>query len=194
MSLHLRMKALRTSISSGVVADHVVVIGGDLIMQALGGMREKSFCAYEPCSVGPVRPDRRTGLVEPRRAVGNEELGPLQPALDEIVEDGAPSFGALPPMLLIASSTFWPSARTPRTTSNEIEVALRSSRTRAKVLSRSRRTIGALASERGSGHASRSSLCATSGSPSSLIVSSSLAAIRRSFGPTSWHERNLPRL
>jgi hypothetical protein len=35
-----------------------------------------------------------------------------------------------PPMLLIASSTFWPSARTPRTTRSEIEVALRSSRTR----------------------------------------------------------------
>src|SRR5947207_14533457 len=28
-----------------------------------------------------------------------------------------------PPMLLIASSTFWPSSRTPRTTSSEMEVA-----------------------------------------------------------------------
>src|SRR5437762_10015587 len=35
-----------------------------------------------------------------------------------------------PPMLLIASNTFWPSAHTPRTTSSEMEVALRSSRTR----------------------------------------------------------------
>ena len=33
-----------------------------------------------------------------------------------------------PPMLLIASSIFWPSARTPSATSNEIEVALLSSR------------------------------------------------------------------
>jgi hypothetical protein len=53
-----------------------------------------------------------------------------------------------PPMLLIASSTFWPSARTPRTTSSEIEVALRSSRTRTTVPSRIRRTIGSPASER----------------------------------------------
>jgi hypothetical protein len=51
-------------------------------------------------------------------------------------------------MLLIASNTFWPSARTPRTTSSEIEVALRSSRTRTTVPSRIRRTIGSSASER----------------------------------------------
>ena len=53
-----------------------------------------------------------------------------------------------PPMLLIASSTFWPSARTPMTTSSEIEVALRSSRTRTTVPSRISRTIGSSASER----------------------------------------------
>src|SRR6202158_3635586 len=35
-----------------------------------------------------------------------------------------------PPMLLIASKTFWPSARTPRTTRSETEVALRASRQR----------------------------------------------------------------
>ena len=38
------------------------------------------------------------------------------------------------PMFLIASNTFWPSARTPMTTSSEI--ALRSSRTRTTVPSR----------------------------------------------------------
>ena len=53
-----------------------------------------------------------------------------------------------PPMFLIASSTFWPSSRTPSTTSSEIEVALRSSRTRTTVPSRIRRTIGSSASER----------------------------------------------
>jgi hypothetical protein len=53
-----------------------------------------------------------------------------------------------PPMLLMASSTFWPSARTPMTTSSEIAVALRSSRTRTTVPSRINRTIGSSASER----------------------------------------------
>src|SRR5205814_210698 len=60
-----------------------------------------------------------------------------------------------PPMLLIASSTFWPSSRTPRTTSSEMEVALRSSRTRTTVPSRISRTIGSSASERAF-HASQS--------------------------------------
>src|SRR5271166_3848605 len=41
-----------------------------------------------------------------------------------------------PPMDLIASSTFWPSARTPSATSSETAVAFRSSRTRATVPSR----------------------------------------------------------
>jgi hypothetical protein len=67
-----------------------------------------------------------------------------------------------PPMLLIASSTFWPSARTPRTTSSEIEVALRSSRTRTTVPSRIKRTIGSPASERVFQASSHSSPCATS--------------------------------
>ena len=53
-----------------------------------------------------------------------------------------------PPMDLIASSTFWPSARTPSATSSETEVAFLSSRTRATVPSRINRTIGSSASER----------------------------------------------
>ena len=51
-------------------------------------------------------------------------------------------------MLLIASRTFSPSSRTPMTTSSEMEVALRSSRTRTTVPSRISRTIGSVASER----------------------------------------------
>jgi hypothetical protein len=35
------------------------------------------------------------------------------------------------PMLLIASSTFWPFSRTPITTSSETDVALRSTRVRS---------------------------------------------------------------
>src|SRR4029450_12848722 len=40
-------------------------------------------------------PNGGDGLVEPRRAVDNEECGPPQPALDEVVEDSAPGLGAL---------------------------------------------------------------------------------------------------
>src|SRR5258708_13820683 len=65
-------------------------------MQALGGMREQvselvNRAALHRHSV----PDRGNGLVEPRRAVDDEELGPPQPALDEVVEDSAPGLGAL---------------------------------------------------------------------------------------------------
>src|SRR5437660_9795180 len=51
-------------------------------------------------------------------------------------------------MLLTATNTFWPSVRTPMTTSSEIAVALRSSRTSTTVPSRMSRTIGSAASER----------------------------------------------
>jgi len=61
-------------------------------------------------------PDGGNRLVEPRRAVDDEELGPTQIALDEIVEDSRPGSVLSPPMLLIASSNLLPSARTPRTT------------------------------------------------------------------------------
>jgi hypothetical protein len=76
--------------------DHVVVICGDLVMQALGGMREQismlvNRAALDRHSV----PDGGDGLVEPRRAIDDEELGSPQPALDEIVEDRAPGLGAL---------------------------------------------------------------------------------------------------
>src|SRR5258706_10565158 len=50
-----------------------------------------------------------------------------------------------PPICLIARRTFWPSWRTPRTTSSEMDVALRSSRTRTTVPSRINRTIGSSA-------------------------------------------------
>src|ERR1019366_5527339 len=130
--------------------DHVVVVRGDLVMQALWGMREQVSVLMNRAALHRHSvPDRGDGLVEPRRAIDNEEFGPTQPALDEVVQHSAPCLGALPAhALLIASSTFWPSTRTPRTTRSEIEVALRSSRTRTTVPSRIRRTIGSSASER----------------------------------------------
>ena len=68
--------------------------------------------------------------------------------MDEVSEDGAPGLGALAAHALDREHTFWPSSRTPRTTSSEMEVALRSSRTRTTVPSRIRRTIGSSVSER----------------------------------------------
>src|SRR5260221_3475870 len=62
--------------------DHVVVIGGDLVMQALWGMREKVSVLVNRAALD-------------RRAVDDEELGSPQPAPDEIVEDSAPGLGAL---------------------------------------------------------------------------------------------------
>jgi hypothetical protein len=51
-------------------------------------------------------------------------------------------------MFLTASSTFCPSCRTPSTTSSEMEVALRSSRTRTTVPSRISRTMSSPARSR----------------------------------------------
>ena len=51
-------------------------------------------------------------------------------------------------MFFTASSTFWPSRRTPRTTSSEIDVAFLSSRTRTTVPSRISRTMSSASSGR----------------------------------------------
>ena len=76
--------------------DHVGVVGGDLLVQALGGVREEIAMLVNRAALDRhAVPDDGDGLVEPRRAVDDEELGPSQTALDEIVEDGAPGLGAL---------------------------------------------------------------------------------------------------
>ena len=48
-----------------------------------------------PISTSPGQIQTAVDIVEPRRAVDDEELGRSQAALDEIVEDGAPGLGAL---------------------------------------------------------------------------------------------------
>src|SRR6201993_1182040 len=95
-----------------------------------------------------ITPQSGQRLLQPSPAIDNQELRLAQLALDEVVEDGPPSLAGLPPIFLTASSTFWPSWRTPSTTSSTIEVALRSSLTRTTVPSRIRRTIGSSARER----------------------------------------------
>jgi len=106
LSLHFRMKALRrTAISFGRRRiDHVVAVRGDLVMQAPERMRDKiselvNRAALHRHSV----PDRGNGLVEPRRAIDDEELV----ASSRTVRQAS---ALSPPMLLIASSTFWPGA------------------------------------------------------------------------------------
>ena len=71
-----------------------------------------------------------------------------QSAPDEIIEQRTPGRLAFPAHAFDREQHLLPSARTPSATSNEIEVALLSSRTRATVPSRIRRTIGSSASER----------------------------------------------
>ena len=65
-------------------------------MQALWRVREKVPVLVDRAALDrhavPHGGDR---LVEPGRAIDDEELGPPQAALYEIVEDGTPSLGAL---------------------------------------------------------------------------------------------------
>jgi len=75
--------------------DHVAVVGSDLLVQALRRVRQKVPVLVDRAALDRhAVPDGRDGLVEPRRAVDDEELGPSQAALEEIVEHGAPSLGA----------------------------------------------------------------------------------------------------
>src|SRR6516225_920593 len=87
-------------------------------------------------------------LLQPRCAVNDEELWSAKATLDQVIEAARQASVLSPPMLLAASNTFWSSVRTPMTTSSEIDVAFRSSRTRTTVPSRINRTIGSSASER----------------------------------------------
>ena len=106
--------------------DHVGIVGGDLLVQALGASAEQVATTYEPCAVGPARRSRprrspsRTALVRRRRS----GLRAAQIAGDQVVERHTPRLRRLTaPMSLTASRIFWPSSRTPITTSSEIEVS-----------------------------------------------------------------------
>src|SRR6202008_482886 len=76
--------------------DHVVIVGGDLLMQAFGRMRQQVAVLVDRAALYwhaiPYDGDRS---LKPWCAIDNEELGPLQPTPDEIVEHGTPGFGAL---------------------------------------------------------------------------------------------------
>ena len=97
LSRHLRTKALRRVFDllrrRGV--DHVGVVGGDLVVQALGRVGQQVPVLVDRAALHRhAVPDGGDRLLQPRRAVDDEELGPAQAALDEVVEDGAPGLGA----------------------------------------------------------------------------------------------------
>ena len=76
--------------------DHVGVVGGDLVVQALGRVREEIAMLVNRAPLDRhTVPDGGNRLLEPRRAVDEEELGRSEAARDEIVEDGAPGLGTL---------------------------------------------------------------------------------------------------
>jgi hypothetical protein len=74
--------------------------------------------------------------------------GVFNPRLTRSSSSARQAASLSPPMLRIASSTFWPSARTPSATRSEIDVARLSSRTRTSGPSRISRTIGSWPSGR----------------------------------------------
>jgi hypothetical protein len=73
-------------------------------------------------------------LVEPQRAVDGEELGRASRAIDEIVEDGAPSLAALTAHAFDREQHLLAVLAHAVTARSEMEVALRSSRTRSMVV------------------------------------------------------------
>ncbi len=88
--------AARFDLPARLGVDHVVVIGGDLVMQALGGVREQVSVLVDRAALDRhAIPDSGNRLVEAGGAINDEELRPPQPAFDEIVEDGASGLGAL---------------------------------------------------------------------------------------------------
>ena len=144
--------------------DHVGVVGRDLLVQPLRGMGEQvSMLVHRAPLCRHAFPDGSERLLEPRRAVHDDELGPAQARPMRSSRTARQASVVSPPMCLTASSTFWPSTRTPIATRSEIAVALRSSRTRTAVPSRISRTIGSSWRERASKPPSPSSPSATPG-------------------------------
>ena len=65
-------------------------------MQPLGGVREQVPVLVDRAALDRhAVPDGGDGLVEPRRAIDDEEFRTPQPAIDEVSEDSALSLGAL---------------------------------------------------------------------------------------------------
>ena len=76
-------------------------------MQALGGVGEEIAVLMHRASLYQhAIPNGGDRALKPRAAIDDEKLGPPQAALDEIVEHGAPSLGALAAHLLDRQKNF----------------------------------------------------------------------------------------
>jgi hypothetical protein len=75
--------------------DHVFVVGGDLIMQPLGRVRQEMAMFVDRAALNRhAAPHRGDRVLEAGRAIDDEELGPPQATPDEIIEHRTPSLDA----------------------------------------------------------------------------------------------------
>ncbi|TPV98791.1 MAG: hypothetical protein USCAAHI_01783 [Beijerinckiaceae bacterium] len=129
--------------------DHILVVVRDFLVQPLRRMGQQIAMLMHRAAlnrhIGPQRGER---VLEPRRAVDDDEFRRLQSALDKIVEQRPPGGLALSAHVLDRKQNFLPDLSHASATRSEIEVAFLSSRTRTTVPSRMRRMIGSAASER----------------------------------------------
>jgi len=139
------MKAFLFVSISCFVVNHVGVVGRFLRAAVLA--REREDCGACATLNRRVKPKRRKRFVEAGPAVDDDKFGGLKSRM-RLSSNARQTASLSSPMFLIASSTFWPSLRTPSATSNEMKVAFLSRRTRTTVPSRIIRMIGSLMSER----------------------------------------------
>src|ERR1700730_6654941 len=79
--------SLRLDLLLCVCVDHILVVGGDFLMQPVGGMsKEVAMFMHGATLNWNVAPERGERLLETRGAVDNDEFWRLQSAFDEIVE------------------------------------------------------------------------------------------------------------
>src|SRR5512132_1681368 len=80
----------------GFGVDHVGIVGRDLFVQMVGGVREQVPVLVDGAALGRhLGPQRRQRLLEAGSAVDDQEFGRLQPAGDQVVEERPPSGLAL---------------------------------------------------------------------------------------------------
>src|SRR6202035_4221532 len=104
--------------------DHVVVIGRDLLMQPLGGVGKQVAVLVNRAALGRhVAPERDQRLLQPLPPSTIRNSGLCSPRRTRSSRTASQASLVSPPMFLTASSTFWPSSRTPSTTRSTIEVA-----------------------------------------------------------------------
>src|SRR6266542_2889416 len=77
--------------------NHVRVVGGDLLVQTLGRMGEQVPVLVHGAALDRhAIPDRGDGPLQSLPAIHDQQLRPAQATTDEIIENTAPGFAALP--------------------------------------------------------------------------------------------------